>query len=324
MKLRKITAVLAAALLTMTAMTACSGGAASSASSESSAASAESASSESTSSESASSEETTGGDMTGEITVLSREDGSGTRGAFIELFGIEQKNDAGEKEDMTTDDAQITNSTSVMMTTVQGNPKAIGYISLGSLDESVVKAVEIDGAAPTVENVKAGTYKVVRPFNIATKGEASEVAQDFINFIMSADGQKIIEKEGYISEAKGAKAYKASGLKGTITLAGSTSVAPVMEVLADNYKKLNDGVEIEIQQTGSGAGIQSTIEGVCDIGMASRALEDEESKEGLESKQIALDGIAVIVNPDNSVDELTTDQIMKIFTGEITDWSDIK
>lgn len=157
-----------------------------------------------------------------------------------------------------------------------------------------------------------------------TKGKVKELPQDFIDYIMSADGQKIIEKEGYISEAKGAKAYKASGLKGTITLAGSTSVAPVMEVLADNYKKLNDGVEIEIQQTGSGAGIQSTIEGVCDIGMASRALEDEESKEGLESKQIALDGIAVIVNTDNSVDELTTDQIMKIFTGEITDWSDIK
>lgn len=154
MKLRKITAVLAAALLTMTAMTACSGGAASSASSET-----PSSESSAASAESASSEETTGGDMTGEITVLSREDGSGTRGAFIELFGIEQKNDAGEKEDMTTDDAQITNSTSVMMTTVQGNPKAIGYISLGSLDESVVKAVEIDGAAPTVENVKAGTYK---------------------------------------------------------------------------------------------------------------------------------------------------------------------
>lgn len=168
MKLRKITAVLAAALLTMTAMTACSGGAASSASSET-----PSSESSAASAQSASSEETTGGDMTGEITVLSREDGSGTRGAFIELFGIEQKNDAGEKEDMTTDDAQITNSTSVMMTTVQGNPKAIGYISLGSLDESVVKAVEIDGAAPTVENVKAGIYKVVRPFNIATKGEAS-------------------------------------------------------------------------------------------------------------------------------------------------------
>ena len=219
MKLRKITAVLAAALLTMTAMTACSGGAASSASSESSAASAQSDSSE----------ETTGGDMTGEITVLSREDGSGTRGAFIELFGIEQKNDAGEKEDMTTDDAQITNSTSVMMTTVQGNPKAIGYISLGSLDESVVKAVEIDGAAPTVENVKAGTYKVVRPFNIATKGEASEVAQDFINFIMSADGQKVVSENGYITVDDAAPAYAASGVSGKVVVGGSSSVTPVME-----------------------------------------------------------------------------------------------
>ena len=205
----------------------------------------------------------------------------------------------------------------------QDNPKAIGYVSLGSLDDSV-KALKVDGTEPSVDTVKSGDYKLQRPFNIVTKGKVKELPQDFIDYIMSADGQKIIEKEGYISEAKGAKAYKASGLKGTITLAGSTSVAPVMEVLADNYKKLNDGVEIEIQQTGSGAGIQSTIEGVCDIGMASRALEDEESKEGLESKQIALDGIAVIVNTDNSVDELTTDQIMKIFTGEITDWSDIK
>ena len=213
MKLRKITAVLAAALLTMTAMTACSGGAASSASSET-----PSSESFAASAESASSEETTGGDMTGEITVLSREDGSGTRGAFIEVFGIEQKNDAGEKEDMTTDDAQITNSTSVMMTTVQGNPKAIGYISLGSLDESVVKAVEIDGAAPTVENVKAGTYKVVRPFNIATKGEASEAAQDFINFIMSADGQKVVSENGYITVDDAAPAYAASGVSGKVVV----------------------------------------------------------------------------------------------------------
>ena len=218
---------------------------------------------------------------------------------------------------------EISNSTSVVLQSVTDNPKAIGYVSLGSLDDSV-KALKVDGTEPSVDTVKSGDYKLQRPFNIVTKGKVKELPQDFIDYIMSADGQKIIEKEGYISEAKGAKAYKASGLKGTITLAGSTSVAPVMEVLADNYKKLNDGVEIEIQQTGSGAGIQSTIEGVCDIGMASRALEDEESKEGLESKQIALDGIAVIVNTDNSVDELTTDQIMKIFTGEITDWSDIK
>ena len=252
------------------------------------------------------------------ITVISREEGSGTRDAFTELTGVLQ-----DDVDKTVDTAEISNSTSVVLQSVTDNPKAIGYVSLGSLDDSV-KALKIDGTEPSVDTVKSGDYKLQRPFNIVTKGKVKELPQDFIDYIMSADGQKIIEKEGYISEAKGAKAYKASGLKGTITLAGSTSVAPVMEVLADNYKKLNDGVEIEIQQTGSGAGIQSTIEGVCDIGMASRALEDEESKEGLESKQIALDGIAVIVNTDNSVDELTTDQIMKIFTGEITDWSDIK
>ena len=252
------------------------------------------------------------------ITVISREEGSGTRDAFTELTGVLQ-----DDVDKTVDTAEISNSTSVVLQSVTDNPKAIGYVSLGSLDDSV-KALKIDGTEPSVDTVKSGDYKLQRPFNIVTKGKVKELPQDFIDYIMSADGQKIIEKEGYISEAKGAKAYKASGLKGTITLAGSTSVAPVMEVLADNYKKLNDGVEIEIQQTGSGAGIQSTIEGVCDIGMASRSLEDEESKEGLESKQIALDGIAVIVNTDNSVDELTTDQIMKIFTGEITDWSDIK
>ena len=322
MKLRKITAVLAAALLTMTAMTACSGGAASSASSEtpsseSSAASAESASSESTSSESASSEETTGGDMTGE-------DGSGTRGAFIELFGIEQKNDAGEKEDMTTDDAQITNSTSVMMTTVQGNPKAIGYISLGSLDESVVKAVEIDGAAPTVENVKAGTYKVVRPFNIATKGEASEVAQDFINFIMSADGQKIVSENGYITIDDAAPAYAASGVSGKVVVGGSSSVTPVMEKLKEAYMALNPDVTVEVQQSDSTTGMTSAIDGAYDIGMASRELKDSELEAGLTPTVIAQDGIAVIVNKENTLTGLTSEQVLSIYTGETTDWSELQ
>ena len=314
MKLRKITAVLAAALLTMTAMTACSGGAASSASSEtpsseSSAASAESASSESTSSESASSEETTGGDMTGEITVLSREDGSGTRGAFIELFGIEQKNDAGEKEEMTT---------------VQGNPKAIGYISLGSLDESVVKAVEIDGAAPTVENVKAGTYKVVRPFNIATKGEASEVAQDFINFIMSADGQKIVSENGYITIDDAAPAYAASGVSGKVVVGGSSSVTPVMEKLKEAYMALNPDVTVEVQQSDSTTGMTSAIDGAYDIGMASRELKDSELEAGLTPTVIAQDGIAVIVNKENTLTGLTSEQVLSIYTGETTDWSELQ
>ena len=324
MKLRKITAVLAAALLTMTAMTACSGGAASSASSETPSSESSAASAESASSESASSEETTGGDMTGEITVLSREDGSGTRGAFIELFGIETKNDAGEKVDNTTEDAEITNSTSVMMTTVQGNPKAIGYISLGSLDESVVKAVEIDGAAPTVENVKAGTYKVVRPFNIATKGEASEVAQDFINFIMSADGQKVVSENGYITVNDAAPAYAASGVSGKVVVGGSSSVTPVMEKLKEAYMALNPDVTVEVQQSDSTTGMTSTIDGAYDIGMASRELKDSELEAGLTPTVIAQDGIAVIVNKENTLTGLTSEQVLSIYTGETTDWSELQ
>lgn len=262
--------------------------------------------------------------MTGEITVLSREDGSGTRGAFIELFGIEQKNDAGEKEDMTTDDAQITNSTSVMMTTVQGNPKAIGYISLGSLDESVVKAVEIDGAAPTVENVKAGTYKVVRPFNIATKGEASEVAQDFINFIMNADGQKVVSENGYITVNDAAPAYAASGVSGKVVVGGSSSVTPVMEKLKEAYMALNPDVTVEVQQSDSTTGMTSTIDGAYDIGMASRELKDSELEAGLTPTVIAQDGIAVIVNKENALTGLTSEQVLSIYTGETTDWSELQ
>lgn len=253
-----------------------------------------------------------------DITVISREEGSGTRDAFVELTGV-LKDDV----DNTVDTAEISNSTSVVLQSVEGNPAAIGYVSLGSLSDSV-KAVKVDGVEASVDTVKSGDYKLQRPFNIVTKGEVGELPQDFIDFIMSSDGQAIIEEEGYIMTNENAEAYTASGLSGTITLAGSTSVSPVMEVLADKYKELNSGVTIEIQQTGSGAGIQSTIEGVCDIGMASRELEDEEKSEGLESQVIALDGIAVIVNNDNSVEDLTTEQIMKIFTGEITNWADVK
>ncbi len=252
-----------------------------------------------------------------DITVVSREEGSGTRDAFTELTGV-----LADDVDNTVDTAEISNSTSVVIQSVAGNSAAIGYISLGSLDDSV-KAVQVDGVDATVENVTSGDYKLQRPFNIVTNGEVGELPQDFINFIMSADGQAIIEEEGYIKINDSAEAYEPSGLEGTITLAGSTSVSPVMEVLADEYKALNSGVTIEIQQTGSGAGIQSTIEGVCDIGMASRELEDEEAAEGLTSQAIALDGIAVIVNSENSVDNLTTEQIRQIFTGEITNWADV-
>ncbi len=260
-----------------------------------------------------------GGDATEgkDITVISREEGSGTRDAFTELTGV-----MSDDIDNTVATAEISNSTSVVLQSVKGNDAAIGYVSLGSMSDSV-KAVKVDGTEASVDNIKSGDYKLQRPFNIVTKGEIDELPQDFIDFIMSADGQAIIEEEGYIAANEEAEAYESSGLKGTITLAGSTSVSPVMEVLADKYKEINTGVTIEIQQTGSGAGIQSTIEGVCDIGMASRALEDDEEGEGLESREIALDGIAVIVNKSNEVNDLSTEQIMKIFTGEITNWADV-
>lgn len=253
-----------------------------------------------------------------DITVVSREEGSGTRDAFVELTGV-----MGEDEvDNTVATAEISNSTSVVTQSVAGNVAAIGYISLGSLDDSV-KAVQIDGVDATAENVKSGDYALQRPFNIVTNGTLDELPQDFVDFIMSSDGQAIIEEEGYIAVAEDAEAYEASGLSGTITLAGSTSVSPVMEVLADAYKELNPDVTIEIQQTGSGAGIQSTIEGVCDIGMASRELHDDEASQGLTSETIALDGIAVIVNTDNGIESLTMDQIRQIFVGEITNWAEL-
>ena len=260
--------------------------------------------------------ETAGG---GAITVISREEGSGTRSAFTELMGI-----LVDDVDNTTQSAEISQSTSVVMTTVAGNASAIGYISLGSLDDSV-KAVKVDGVEATVDNVKSGDYAVSRPFLVVTKDGLSEVAQDFIDFIMSADGQQIIGDEGYISIDDAAAAYEEkSGMSGRIVLAGSTSVSPVMQVLADAYKAIYPDVEIEIQQTGSGAGITSTIEGACDIGMSSRALEDSEIAEGIEGTTIALDGIAVIVNQENAVEDLTSEQIRQIFTGEITDWADVQ
>lgn len=252
------------------------------------------------------------------ITVVSREDGSGTRGAFTELLGI-----AVDDVDNTIDTAEITNSTAVMLTTVSGNTNAIGYVSLGSLS-SDVKAVKVDGVEPSVDDIKNGSYAVSRPFNIVTKSEVSDLAKDFITYIESSDGQAVIEDEGYISSNENAQPYTATNLNGTITIAGSTSVAPVMEVLADDYMKLNGGVTIEIQQTGSSAGITSTIEGVCDIGMASRELKDSETSQGVSSQVIAIDGIAIIVNNDNTVDTLSAEQIKDIYTGAITTWSEVK
>ena len=258
----------------------------------------------------------------GAITVVSREDGSGTRGAFIELFGIEQKNDAGEKIDYTTEDAEITNSTSVMMTTIAGNTQAIGYVSLGSLNDTV-KAVKIDGAEATVDNIKSGVYKIARPFNIATKEGLSETAADFVSFILSEQGQQVVEENHYISRGNDG-AYEPSGLKGKVVVAGSSSVTPVMEKLKEAYVALNPDVTIEVQQSDSTTGMTSAIEGVCDIGMASRELKDSETGAGLTATVIAMDGIAVIVNNDSPVAELSSEDVKAIFTGEVTDWEDVK
>lgn len=257
------------------------------------------------------------------INVVSREDGSGTRGAFVELFGVEQEDENGETVDMTTESASITNSTAVMMTTVAGDANAIGYISLGSLDDSV-KAVKIDGAEATVDNVKSGDYKVSRPFNVVTNSntELSDVAQDFMNFILSSDGQAVVAEEGYIP-LDGGEAYTASNLSGTVTVAGSSSVTPVMEKLAEAYQALNPDVTIEVNQSDSTTGVTSAIEGACDLGMASRDLKDSEASEGAQATVIATDGIAVIVNPESAVEDLTSDQVKQIFTGEITSWSEI-
>lgn len=257
------------------------------------------------------------GSQNEKITVVSREDGSGTRSAFSELMGVVK-----DDKDNTTDTAEVTNSTSVMLTTVAGNKTAIGYVSLGSLNDTV-KAVKVDGVEATAENVKAGKYAVSRPFNIVTGKDLTPLAQDFISYILSTDGQAVVDEKGYISITQG-ETYKASGQTGTLTIAGSTSVAPLMEVLADKYMALNSGVKIEIQQSGSSAGITSAIEGVCQIGMASRELKDSETAKGVTATKIAMDGIAVIVNKDNSCSELTSDQIRKIYTGETTQWSDLK
>ena len=259
----------------------------------------------------------------GEISVISREEGSGTRGAFIELFGIEEKDASGEKIDNTTEDAQVTNNTSVMMTSVAGNPQAIGYISLGSLDDSV-KALKVDGAEATAENVKSDTYKIARPFNIATTEDVSEAAQDFISYILSQEGQRVVEDSGYIAIADDAAAYAGTKPSGKIVVAGSSSITPVMEKLKEGYEAVNPNVEIEIQQSDSTTGMESAVNGICDIGMASRELKDSEIEAGLKGQEIALDGIAVIVNNENSMTDITTDQVKDIYTGEITEWSDLQ
>jgi len=261
-------------------------------------------------------------DTSSDISVVSREDGSGTRGAFIELFGVEEKDANGDKVDYTTDEAIIANSTEIVMTTVAGDDYAIGYSSLGSLNDTV-KAVKIDGAEPTADNINNGSYTISRPFNIATKGDVSDVAQDFINYIMSADGQQIIEDNGYI-KASDAGAFESNGASGKIVVAGSSSVTPVMEKLQEAYQKVNSGAEIEIQESDSTTGMTAAMDGTCDIGMASRELKDTEIDGGLTATVIAKDGIAIIVNKNNPTEDLTKDQVNSIFRGKVTTWDEVK
>ena len=254
------------------------------------------------------------------INVLSREDGSGTRGAFIELFGVEKKNAQGKKVDYTTDEASITNSTAVMLTTVAGNKYAIGYVSLGSLSSSV-KAVKIDGVSATVDNINNGSYKIARPFNVAVRNNLSNAAQDFLNYILSSDGQNIIAANKYI-KVPAANSYSASGISAKTVVPGSSSVSPVLEQLLEAYTASNPSVQIELQTSDSTTGVINAIDGTCDIGMASRALKDSEKEKGVREVTIAIDGIAVIINNDNPVESLKKSDVEGIFTGKINSWSE--
>lgn len=277
-------------------------------------------SSDDTSSDSGSTDTASEWDASNDITIVSREDGSGTRGAFTELFGVVEEVD-GEDVDMTTADAQITNNTSVMMTTVAENEYAIGYISLGSLDDSV-KALSIDGAEATAENIENGSYKVSRPFNVAVKPDSTnEVAADFMSFIMSTEGQQVVSDEGYIPVVD-VEAYAGTAPAGDCVVGGSSSVSPLMEKLVEAYKEVNPNANIELQTSDSTTGMTSTIEGSYDIGMASRELKEDEAAE-LTPTVIATDGIAVIVNNNNPTDEMTSDQVKQIYTGEVFSWDEI-
>ena len=262
-----------------------------------------------------------GFDANRDINAITREEGSGTRGAFVELTGVEEKDASGNKVDNTSVEAAVAGKTAVVLTMVAGDPFGIGYISLGSLDNTV-KAVSVDGVAPTAENVSNGSYAIARPFNVVKSASASEATQDFLDYILSAEGQQIVADNGYIPN-KDAGDFKGGSVSGKIVVAGSSSVTPVMEKLKEAYAALNSKAEIEIQESDSTTGMQTAIDGTCDIGMASRELKDSEKEAGLEAVVIAMDGIAVIVNNANTTTALTMEQIKGIFTGEITAWNEI-
>lgn len=267
----------------------------------------------------------TGGafDAANEITVISREEGSGTRGAFVELFGVEEENESGEKVDRTVATADVQTSTGVVLTSVSGNRNAIGYISLGSLNDTV-KALQIDGVAPSVAAVKDGSYKIARPFNIAyNEASLSDAAREFIAYILSAEGQQIVEEAGYIPVSENAAAFASSSASGTVTVSGSSSVTPVMEKLKEAFAAVNANITVEVNMSDSTTGMTDAASGNCDIGMASRALKDSELSSGLTGTQIALDGIAVIVNPENPLTSLSGEQVKSIYVGDATVWADV-
>lgn len=255
------------------------------------------------------------------INLLSREEGSGTRGAFVEIFGIEKKNSSGKKVDYTSEDAAITNSTAVMLTTVAGDKAAIGYVSLGSLNSSV-KALKIDGVEASVSNIQNSSYKISRPFNVAVKEGLSPAAEDFLNFVLSEEGQEIVEENKCIPIANPGD-YECNGSSGKVVVSGSSSVSPVMEKLIEEYKSENPKVTVELQTSDSTTGVTNAINGNCDLGMASRGLKDSEKAKGVKEITIAIDGIAVIVNIQNPTENMSKAQVEKIFTGKVSKWSEI-
>ena len=249
------------------------------------------------------------------IHVVTREEGSGTRGAFVDLFGV-----VLDGVDLIWDRAEVSNSTSVMITTIAGNVNAIGYISMGSLSDSV-KALKINGVEATTDNVRAGTYEISRPFNMVYLDGLNELGGDFLEFILSDNGQKVVDESGYIGNFSGDE-YTNSGVSGNLVVAGSSSVTPVVEALKEAYIEINPDANIEIQQSDSSAGVTAVLDGIADIGMVSREVRDSELEKGLLGPiVIALDGIAVIVNNDNPVDNATREQISGVYKGEITDWN---
>lgn len=257
--------------------------------------------------------------MAQDIFPISREMGSGTRGAFVEIFGI-QKEVRNKKVDATIQKAEVTNSTGVMMTTVANSANSIGYISLGSLNDTI-KAVSIDGVSPSVQNINNKTYGISRPFNVVTK-TMNPVIEDFLKYALSKEAKGIVEKAGYISVAK--DSYVSTKPSGKIIIAGSSSVTPLMEKLKESYEKINPNVEIEIQQSDSTTGVNSVVEGIADIGMASREIKESELKKGINAQVLAIDGLAVIVNKENPISNLKKEDVRKIFLGEITSWEQVK